>query len=240
MHLAPAGSQVQSRAHVASDVLILAAFEPELAPFSIALGATMTATLGGFSVAARTVGVGVAAAAAGSARRIGELEPRAVVLVGTCGAYAGTGLAIGDVVTAGQLRLVDPASLAGAAQFPEPMTIATEPDGAMTHAFAAAGVRPCCVATTLAITIDDAAAARIAEGAGADVEHLEAHGVAIACAARGVPFAAILGVANLVGARGRAEWRANHVRAEVAAADRVLWWLGAGAGGLPPQVVRRD
>ncbi len=223
---------------MATDLLILAAFEPELAPLSLALGPAMTATTGGLSVAARIAGIGLAAAAAGAAVHVGELEPRAVVLVGTCGAYAGKDLAIGDVVVARQLRLVDSASLAGAAQFPEPMTISTESDGAMMRGLTAAGIRPCCLATTLAITIDDAVAARIAEGAGADVEHLEAHGVAMACAARGVPFAAVLGVANLVGGRGRAEWRANHVRAEAAAAERVLAWLRDGAGGFPPQVVR--
>jgi nucleoside phosphorylase len=223
---------------VTTDILILAAFEPELAALSRALGPARTATVAGVSVAARIAGIGLAAAAAGAAAHVGELEPRAVVLVGTCGAYAGKGLAIGDVVVARHLRLVDPASLAGAAQFPEPMAISTESDGAMMHGLVAAGIRPSCVATTLAITIDDAAAARIADGSGADVEHLEAHGVATACAARGVAFAAVLGVANLVGARGRAEWRVNHVRAEAAAAEGVLRWLGDGAGGLPPHVVR--
>ena len=84
-----AGSQVQSQAHLATDLLILAAFEPELAPLSLALGPAMTASAGGLSVAARIAGIGLAAAAAGAAVHIGELEPRAVVLVGTCGAYAG-------------------------------------------------------------------------------------------------------------------------------------------------------
>ena len=110
------------------------------------------------------------------------------------------------------------------------MAIATETDGAMTRRRSQPRRAPAaaCVATTLAITVDDAAAARIAEGAGADVEHLEAHGVAIACAARGVPLAVVLGVANLVGARGRAEWLAHHERAEAAAGKRVLAWLEGG------------
>jgi futalosine hydrolase len=224
---------------VAPDVLILAAFDPELAPFSQALGAAMTATVGGWVVAARIVGVGLPAAAVGTATLLGQLEPRAVVLVGTCGAYEGRGLDIGDVVAARRMRLVDPSSLAGAAQFPEPMAIASETHDAMTEALAASGVRPCCVATTLAITVDDGTAARIARE-GADVEHLEAHGVATACAARGIPFAAVLGVANFVGALGRAQWRANHRRAEAAAGERVLEWLLDGAAGLPPQLACRD
>jgi hypothetical protein len=35
----------------------------------------------------------------------------------------------------------------------------------------------------------------------------------------------VLGVANLVGARGRAEWLAHHERAEVAAGKRLVDWL---------------
>ncbi len=214
------------------DLLILAAFDPELAPLAVALGDAMAATVGGVTVVARTTGIGRPAAAAGAATHLAQLDPRAVVLVGTCGAYAGAGLAIGDAIAAARLCLVDPASLAGTAQFPEPMTIAAGTDASLTKAFAALGARPCTLATTLAITVDDAAAARIAQGSGAEVEHLEAHGVAMACAARGVPFAAVLGVANLVGSRGRVEWRANHRLAEAVAGERLLQWLRTGASGL--------
>jgi nucleoside phosphorylase len=219
---------------VTPDVLILAAFEPELAALTAALGESMTATVAGQRVAARVAGIGLPAAVAGAARHLGELAPRAVVLVGTCGAFIEAGLALGDVVTARRLRLVDPACIVGASQFPEAMVTTAEVHQPITDALAAGGARPCCVATTLAITVDDAAAARIAEGVGAEVEHLEAQGVAMACAARGVPFAAILGVANFVGARGREQWRANHRRAEHLAGERVLRWLQEGAIGLPP------
>ena len=46
--------------------------------------------------------------------------------------------------------------------------------------------------------------------------------VAAACAARGIPFGAALGVANYVGARAREEWRAHHRTAAAAAVDAVL------------------
>ncbi|HTB71815.1 MAG TPA: hypothetical protein VK762_01165 [Polyangiaceae bacterium] len=218
---------------MAPDVLILGAFDPELAPFSAVLGESRTATVGGRRVAARVAGIGLVAAAVGATVHLGALKPRAVVLVGTCGAYRGTGLAIGDVVVARRLVLVDPAATAGTAQFPEPMTIAAQADGPLGEAFAALGARACAVATTLGITVDDEAAARIAEGSGAEVEHLETQGVAMACAAGGAPFAAVLAVANFVGSRGRAEWRENHRHAEVVAAECVLRWLQRGAGGLP-------
>jgi nucleoside phosphorylase len=219
---------------VASDVLILAAFHPELAALRSALGDALTAVIAGHSVTARVTGVGLPAASAGAATHIGELMPRAVILIGTCGAYASSGLAIGDVVVGRRLHLVDLSSLAGHTQFPEPMSVATEAHVPMTEGLAAAGARPCDLATTLAITVDDDAAERIAQGAGAQVEHLETHGVALACAARGVPFAVTLGVANFVGGRGRAEWRTHHGIAEAAAAEGVLRWLKLGARGLSP------
>ena len=56
----------------------------------------------------------------------------------------------------------------------------------------------------------------------------------MACASRRVPFAAVFGVANFVGASGRAEWLANHRRAEAAAGASVLQWIRAGAIGLSP------
>lgn len=232
------------------DVLILAAFEPELAVLRAALGDGSTAVVGGATVACRVAGIGLPAAAAGAATLVGELDPRAVVLVGTCGAYRSAHLAMGDVIVPRHLRLVDPASLDGETEFPPPMAIAREADASLTRGLEAGGgstpareprePRERCVATTLAITVDDARAARIAERAGADLEHLETHGVALACAARGVPFAAVLAVANFVGSSGRAEWQAHHRSAEAAAGEWVLRWLREGARGLAPRVSRSD
>jgi nucleoside phosphorylase len=59
-----------------------------------------------------------------------------------------------------------------------------------------------------------------------------AHGVATACAARGIPFAAVLGVANFVGVRARSQWRLHHREASTAAAECVLGWITSGAAGL--------
>jgi nucleoside phosphorylase len=219
---------------VTTDVLILAAFDPELAPLRAALGGGLAARLGALSIVARTTGVGLPAAAVGATLHVVELAPRAVVLIGTCGAYLEAHLGIGDVVVAGPLRLVDPASLDGKTEFPEPMAVVAQAHPPMTEAFAVSGARPVCVGTTLAITVDGAVAATIARGSGAEVEHLEAHGVSTACAARGVPFVAVLGVANFVGPSGRAEWRQHHRAAEAAAAACVLRWLESGAPGAHP------
>jgi nucleoside phosphorylase len=224
---------------VTLDVLILAAFEPELAPLRAALGAKLgksltdgVAEVGGRRVAARVAGIGLPAAAVGTMTHLGSLEPRAVVLVGSCGAYLRAALSIGQVVTGRRLRLVDPGSLAGTSHLLEPMAVAADADALLAGALEATGARGCVVATTLAITLDDAVGARIAESTGAHIEHLETHGVALACASRGVPFAALLGVANYVGAEGRTQWRAHHGQAEAAAAERALAWLNDGAPGV--------
>jgi nucleoside phosphorylase len=229
-----------------SHLLALAAFFPELAglrPHLSGLASLATPTpgaptrlaheegeldghIGATFVAARVVGVGLPAAAAGAGKHIGQLRPRAVLLIGTCGAYAGSGLGIGDVVVARRVRLVDPSVLEGHAQFPEPMRVACDADGPMAESIArATGAKPADIATTLGITVDDASAGRVARDTGAGVEHLEAYGVAVACATYGVPFGAILGVANVVGAGARQEWRLHHDEVEVCAAEAAVQWL---------------
>jgi nucleoside phosphorylase len=175
---------------------------------------------------ARVVGIGLPMAAAGTAMHVGELRPSAVLAIGTCGAYAGAGLAIGEVIVARRVRLVDPSALRGLSEFPRPMSIIAEAWAPMADAIAGAtGARLADVATTLAITVEDGLADQIARATGAAVEHLEAHAVATACAARGIPFGAVLGVANIVGARARDEWRVHHHEAARAAAGAVLQWL---------------
>jgi nucleoside phosphorylase len=212
-----------------ADVLVLAAFDPELAPLRRALGESLRGRLGARSVVASAVGIGLPQAAVGAALRTAEARPGAVVLVGTCGAYSGAGLRVGDVVVARRVLLVDPAVVDGAAQFPDPMSLASEADPAMHAGLARVGASPADVATTLAVTVDDRLAARIAAATGAGVEHLEAHGVASACATLAVPFAAVLGVANVVGSGAREQWRLHHRSAAEAAIRALLAWLSTSA-----------
>ncbi len=214
------------------DVLVLAAFHPELAPLRATLGEGMRARVGGCDVAARVVGIGLPMAAAGAAMQVAEVQPSLVLLVGTCGAYPGAGLAVGEVAAARRVRLVSPAVVDGLAQFPEPMSVATDAHAQTTEALERAGARVADVATTLAITVDDAASARIARSTGAHAEHLEAYGVATACAARGIPFGAALGVANQVGSHARDEWRTHHRAAAAAAVAVVVRWLSDASSRL--------
>jgi len=212
------------------DLLVVAAFAPELAGFEALLGPA-----GGLAVLARPVGIGMVGAARGAAATLEAGRPRAVVLVGTCGAYPASGLSIGDIVVARCTLLAEPAVFEGLAAFPSAMPARLETDAVMTAALAATGARPVEVGTTLAVTTDDDLAARLARHAG--VEHLEAFAVATACAAKGVPFSAVLGVSNSVGSRGRAEWRAHGTSAGRAAAAHVASWVRSGAVGLPSIMV---
>jgi nucleoside phosphorylase len=213
------------------DVLLLAAFAPELAPLAAHLGEGLRARVGVHDVAARTVGIGLPRAAVGAANHIAILRPRTVVAIGTCGAYAAAPgelpLAIGDVVVGRRIRLVDRSAVAGAAQFPDPMSIEIGAHDGLVEGLAQWGVRPVDVATTLAITVDDTSSLEIARALGVQVEHLEAFGVGEACASRGVAFGAVFGVANRVGPSAREEWKMHNRAAAAAAVAHVLRWLRA-------------
>ena len=178
-------------------MLVLAAFPPELAGLDP-------------SFERATVGVGLVDAALGTARVLATRHPDQVVLVGTVGAYPASGLSIGDVVTASRVLLAAPSGALVEAISRQIDVDRSDPNDPYDF-------RPVTVATTLAVTTDDAVAAALERSTGAQVEHLEAFAVARACAEAGVRFSAVFGVANAVGARGRAEWRAHHERAAAAA-----------------------
>jgi nucleoside phosphorylase len=130
---------------------------------------------------------------------------------------------------------VDAAVLLGHAAFPSIMATQLAPDQALSDGLAGAGttVLRAPLATTLAITTDDALASRLARDSGCVAENLEGLSVALACQARAVPFGAVLACTNQVGSAGRAQW-AQHCRAAAEQSARlVMAWLAAGARGLP-------
>ena len=187
-------------------LVIASAFGPELAPFAPDEGGHID--LGGISARGVAVGVGLVGAAIGAAA-VARANPSLVVFSGTCGAYPGA-LSLFDVVVAEELRLVVPAVVEGRARNPADVSPPLHAPRAPVDALVAAGAIAVRVATTPAITIDDALAARIALATGCAVEHLEAYAIAAACASFGVPFVAVLAVANRVGAAAHTEWLANH------------------------------
>jgi len=165
------------------------------------------------------IGIGAVQAAIGMTRQLLQSRPARVVLVGSCGAYTdhhpiGTAI-VGEVLGWGTAGMI--AKLAYGVGDTAPITV----DPTVSAAFDAPRAR---VWTTPAITTDPEVVARFAERA--DVEHLETWGVACACAAFGVPFVPVLGVANRVGPDAHAEWLAHRAEAEEAARSVVRAGLG--------------
>ncbi len=198
--------------------LIVAAWEPELARFRERWASSGSHA----NIVLETVGIGMVDAGLGVMRCIARHKPDRAWLLGTAGAFpCGGAPSIGDVTTASSVRLVDAATAEGASELPSPMPAEVALDGVMHDALVAAGARSVRVANTLGITVDDALAARLAH-TGATLEHLEAFAFARACEFEGVRGAIVLGIANVVGALGRAQWRENHTRASASAGD-VAW-----------------
>jgi len=196
-------------------VLVVAAWEPELERFR-ALVAEDEALSRGLDLNTDAVGIGLVDAASGATRCIVQHRPDQVVLLGTCGAMPSSGLAIGDVVVGRSAVVADAAVVEGRAAMPYPNE-AVALDASMLGELEAAGARPARIVNTLGVTTDDALATKLAELG--DVEHLEAYAVARACLATSVPCAVVLGIANVVGASGREQWRAHHLEASARAAE---------------------
>ena len=209
-------------------LLVVAAWEPELARFRSQIAASPPADL---AVVLETLGVGLVESAIAMTLCIVRHRPTAALLLGTCGTF-GASVAVGSVITGASARLVDAAVTERTSALPPSMPALAAFDPALHDALASAGAKSVQIANTVGITTDDALAATLARASDADVEHLEAFAFARACAASGVPCGVVLGVANVVGASGRAEWVANHVSASDQAADVALGALPAIAESL--------
>jgi len=224
------------------DVLVLAAHPPEFVGLRAHLGDSLSGSLRGLSVIAKTIGVGMAVSGAGTANRLMQLSPRAVILLGSCGIYPSPGdYRPLDMVVPRSCHLFDPSVAAGKAEFPDPMQTALDTHPALSAGLlAAAGPRShgARVATTLAITTDDTVARAVHPATGFDAENLELFPVAVACKAADIPFAAVLGVTNMVGSTGRVDWRQFQRDAAVGSAEVFLNWVFSGASGLPSGPLR--
>jgi nucleoside phosphorylase len=223
-------------AHRKTDVLVLAAHAPELVGLRDALGAGLRGTIGSLEVECATVGVGLPASASGTTRALQAIQPRAVVLLGSCGLYPRRieFRALTPVVATG-VRLVDAHVLNDHAAFPAPMQLLNAPDRSLSEGLAQTDPSSLRgeVATTLAITTDDALAQTIGSKSGCAAENLEAYAVALACAAHDLPYACVLVATNAVGSQGRQQWQNYQRSAAEKAAELLIAWLERGAKGLP-------
>jgi futalosine hydrolase len=203
--------------------LIVSAFEPEIAPLRRLVRGQKQLVL-------EPVGIGAIDAAVGAAGAIARVRPDRVIFVGTAGIYGRqkeAGQAIGTAVVAGELLCMSTAALKGEAYLPGPMVVQVPTSRSLRTALSAGRAeRPRDVACPLAITRSAALGRRIAEATGATLENLEAFAVARAAAVAGVPFGAVLGIANRVGPTGHEEWQRHHRAASRAACELIAHFLG--------------
>lgn len=222
--------------HPALDLLLLAAFPPDLRGFVNVLGDRLDGHVNGLHIAGKSVGIGVAAAAAASAKRVFLLRPRAVLFVGTTGVYPGhEGYRPHDIVLGSEFHLSCHASATGQSAFPDPMTTRLAPHAGMTQGIAATNnqLRQVPVASPMTNTRDDALAQSVAARSGHHCENLEAFGVAQTCNLANIPMACVLGVSHIVGSTAQTDWRQFQRDASIAAGELVLQWIYRGAAGLP-------
>jgi len=239
------------------DVLIAAAHESELAGLRSALGPSLTGRVRALHVGTCEIGIGLPAATVGAMRNLRDRRPRALILLGSCGAYpaaAATALGIAvpeptqpsalevetlpeplmRVVIPESVHLADAAIARSQAEFPDPMSRTADVDRDLAEGLARfyPNAWRGALATTLGITTSNTLAHRIESDSHCGTENLEALGVALACESEKVPFCALLVITNVVGDRGRGQWRQNHVAAAESGARVLLDWLEADAPGL--------
>jgi futalosine hydrolase len=206
--------------------LIVSAFEPEIAPLR-----RLVRGLRG--IVLEPVGIGAIDAAVGAAGAIARARPARVLFVGAAGFYGREKEArqvIGTAVVAGGLLCMSTAALKGEAYLPGPMVVQVPTSRSLQTALGGGRAGeprdlPRDVACPLGITRSAALGRRIAEATGATLENLEAFAVARAAAAAGVPFAAVLGIANRVGPTGHDEWQRHHRAASRAACELIARFL---------------
>lgn len=218
------------------DLLLVAAHAPDLAGMRAFLGEKLDGQVRGLVIKTKVLGFGMAVAAASAARGVQALAPRAVILVGTCGVFPGLPqYRPYDVVIPTRVQLADASVLARKAAFPDPMQTSVECHGLLRAALGASAPRAAqaSLASMMAPVIDDALAASLHGATGCDADNGELFGVAAACQAANVPFAAVLGVSNLVGSTGRHDWAQFQREAVTQAGQCVGTWLHNGAQGLP-------
>lgn len=216
------------------DLLVVGTSAPDLRGLQRAVGDNLDGDVRGLRVSGKAVGVGLAAATASAAKRIFLLQPRAVILLGTCGIYPGiAGYQPLDVLVPNRLVAFDHACDAGLATFPNTMTTEITPTPAMAAGLAGQRAHVVAVGSPPAVTTSDDTAAALPARHRCDAEHVEAFGVATACALARIPFGAVLAVTHLVGSTAKQDFAKHHRDATLTAAEVLLTWLHGGAAGLP-------
>ncbi len=182
--------------------LIVAAEALELAPLLEALGAEpgqAAATSQGEAVVCFT-GVGLVATAISVAKFIEKYAPDRVIQAGIAGAYADSGLGVGDVVAVAEERLGDLGVFHTPTEFVPWAASETLPCPHIPDPWALPRVTGNSV---------QAACAPYVRHEGCAIETMEGYALFAACRAAGVPFVQVRAISNLVGAP-RTQWDIPH------------------------------
>ncbi len=221
------------------DLLIVGPHPPALRGLRDLLGEGLARTVNGLRIAAKTVGIGLVAAATATTKRLLELRPKCVMHIGTCGVYPGKlHYQPHDIIVAQRIHLTDLTTLRGRAAFPDPMQIELHAHRTLSAALANSQGRvfSADVASPLSATMDDSLAGCAATETGCDAENLEAFAVGQACALMGAPFGSVLGVTHIVGSAGQKDWKRFERDSSLAAGALVAQWITSaapGQNGLP-------
>jgi nucleoside phosphorylase len=213
--------------------LIVSAWEPELAWLRRWL-ATPAGRAVTRDVKLATVGVGAVDAGIATAGLLRDVRPTRLLFVGTAGVYGGArsgAPALDDAVVVGRAQLISTAALRQESYAPAPLITELVCDAALVRRLAdgqSDDAVPVGAACPLTITRAPALARRIVRASRAEVENLELFSVGRAAALAGVPFAAVVGIANRVGPAAHAEWKAHHRSASRAAGQRLRAFLLTG------------
>jgi futalosine hydrolase len=193
-----------------SDLLIVTAVDAE--------ADAVLAGLDGAPATVEAIGVGVAAAAAGTARLLTLAEAagtpyRAVLSAGVAGGFPGHAemgaTVIGARTIAADLGAETPDGFVGIAEMGLGPGM-VEADAGLLRALASAlpGSVLADILTVATVTGTATTAARLmARYPAAAAEAMEGYGVAIAASAAGLPFAELRTVSNPIGPRDRGSWR---------------------------------
>lgn len=188
-------------------LLICSAFLPEIQVLRERIAAAP-------SVVTATLGVGLVSAASRISSILEHHSISRILFTGTCGVLTPAIVSIGDIVRARTLYSGDTGAFDGANHVPDLMPTTVTPARFLEpRRF----VQDCDVLSPLSITHSEDGATvlrnRFPDGI---VENLECFAVAWNAALRAIPFEAILGVTNIIGPNGHAEWRAHHERVSAA------------------------
>lgn len=162
------------------------------------------------NIVTATLGVGLVSAASRISSILEYLSVSRILFTGTCGILTPSSISIGNVVRAKTIHSGDVETLGGSNHAPELMPTTVIPARFMNPK---TPIQDCDVFSPLSITHSEDGANVLRQRFPSDVaENLECFAVAWNAAQRGVPFEAVLGITNVIGSTGHAEWLTHHDR----------------------------